>query len=186
MSSGPRDTPYDFAPHGHLHRRRQHGGHRHFHQPRISSGRRADRFRHHGDLDRGRHLRALRRALVCGAGRGASAVGRRISFSRSDLPSGAGVPGGMDLGHRRVRRAGGDRRHRLRHLSRRSGAGIEPAPPLARGGDDLHDRVAARSPARQRVSERLDHSEDRAHRRDRHSRLLRGIDAARLVSSHAR
>ena len=101
----------DFALHGHVHRRGEHGRHRRLHQPRVSSRRIAVGLRHHGAVAGRRRLRAVRRAVLRRTRRGAAAFGRRVSFPLAHLSSGGRLSRWLAFGHGRfcgAHRRGGD------------------------------------------------------------------------------
>ncbi len=173
---------HDLGPDRDLHRDREHGRDRHFHEPRISGRRFAERLRHHGALGAGRGVRALRRALLRGAGRGFATLRRRVSFFARDLSPGARLRRGLDFGDGWLCRAGRDRGGSIRSLSRRSAAGIESTPFVVRRGLARDAYFALGFSARERLSKHLDSAQDCFDSRHHRGRFCCREDAARFLS----
>ena len=172
----------DLAGDGDVHRRGGYDRDGDFHESGLSSGRAAERICHHDALGGRRAVRAVRGAVVCGAGRGAAAVGWRVSFSEHDLSPGGGISRGVDFRDGGFRRAGGAGGDGFWPILRGGGAGGASAGAVARGGVADHAGAAARCAAAQRVSKCRDAAQGRAGAGDHRRGFLRDRCRAGFVS----
>ena len=138
-----------------MHRDCKHDWHRHFHQPWVSGGRFAERFRHRRALDGGWNLRDVRRAFLCRISGGVAALRRRIPFSPRDLSSVARISRRLDLGYGRLLGASRDRRDAIRHLPSRNFPINKSAVRRYRIRLIGHIRPVVRPPTRKRFPDRV-------------------------------
>ena len=112
----------------------QHGRHRRVHEPRLPGQGPAVGLRPADAVGGGRHHRAVRRLVLCGACDGIPEVGRGIQLSVAHLPQGRRVSRRLGIGHGRLLGAHGARGHGVRRLLQRRRAGCAPAAAGAAGG----------------------------------------------------
>ena len=105
-----------FGGRGDRHRRRRHGRRRRLHQPRLSGQGHPVRLFDPVAVDRRRHRRAVRGVFLQRARRDVSALERRVQFPQPRLSSGLRISGGLGVGDRRLRSAGGARRDGVRRI----------------------------------------------------------------------